>query len=218
MTPAKRAMDLALALGLGIVLALPILIIALAIWLIDGRPVFYPSERMKGPETPFTLWKFRTMAPDQGDTGVSGGYKTARITATGRFLRRKRLDELPQLWNILKGDMSFVGPRPPLRRYVELCPETYAEVLRNRPGVTGLATLMFHAREERLLAGCRDAEETERVYLSRCVPAKARLDLLWARKRSLCVDAWLIARTGARALGLERRPKMRQRRAAQTGS
>lgn len=218
MTPAKRAMDIALALCLGLVLALPILIIALAIWLIDGRPVFYPSERMKGPATAFTLWKFRTMAPDRGDSGVSGGYKADRITATGRFLRRKRLDELPQLWNILKGDMSFVGPRPPLRRYVDLCPDIYAEVLRNRPGVTGLATLMFHAREERLLARCRDAEETERVYLRHCVPAKARLDLLWARRRSLCLDAWLVSRTGARALGLERRPKMRRRRAARPGS
>lgn len=208
MTPAKRAMDIGLALCLAVVLAGPLLLICLWILVIDGRPVFYPSERMKTPDAPFTLWKFRTMTADRHDTGVSGGYKSARITRTGRWLRRKRLDELPQLWNILKGDMSFVGPRPPLRRYVELRPDLYARVLRNRPGVTGLATLAYHATEERLLAECRDARETEEVYLRRCVPAKARLDLLWARKRSLCYDAALIWQTAARVL-LRKRPRRR---------
>ncbi|MEO0752875.1 MAG: sugar transferase, partial [Pseudomonadota bacterium] len=147
-----------------------------------------------------TLWKFRTMTVVHTDDGVSGGDKTARITPTGAILRRRRLDELPQLFNILRGDMSFVGPRPPLRRYVDLCPDIYAKVLRNRPGVTGLATLHYHWREERLLASCKTPEETNRIYLNRCVPAKARLDLLWARNRSLCFDIALIWRTSARVL------------------
>ena len=210
MTASKRAMDIGLALVLGIVLALPMLVIALAIALIDGRPILYRSERMKTPDESFWLWKFRTMVPDREDSGVSGGYKRARITRTGRFLRRTRLDELPQLWNILRGDMSFVGPRPPLRRYVELCPEIYAEVLRNRPGVTGMATLCFHAKEEALLAACKSPEETEAVYVSRCIPAKARLDRFWARRQSLRLDGALIVQTGARALGLRscgRRPR-----------
>lgn len=206
MTFSKRLMDLGLALILAVVLILPIAIIAVWILLRDGRPVFYPSERMKGVNQPFTLWKFRTMRSDRYDTGVSGGYKSARITRTGRALRGKRLDELPQLYNILKGDMSFVGPRPPQRRYVELRPDLYARVLQNRPGVTGLATLAYHGKEEELLAACTDAADTERVYLKHCVPAKARLDLLWARHRSFCYDAALIVETVRRVL-IRRRQK-----------
>ncbi|MEQ9258048.1 MAG: sugar transferase [Roseovarius sp.] len=205
MTPLKRAMDIVISLFLIVVLALPIGLIALWIWVTDGRPIFYGSERMKSPTEPFTLWKFRSMKTDRNDTGVSGGYKDARITRTGRILRAKRLDELPQLWNILKGDMSFVGPRPPLRRYVDLRPALYAEVLKNRPGVTGYATLVYHGMEARLLASCRDAEETERVYLEKCVPAKARLDILWAGKRNLCYDFGLMLETVGRVLLRKRR-------------
>ncbi|WP_101067070.1 sugar transferase [Roseovarius salinarum] len=207
MTPVKRVFDILLALALGIVLAPLIAVIAIVILLRDGRPVFYLSERMTTPERGFQLWKFRTMTVVERDTGVSGGDKAARITPTGRALRRYRLDEIPQLLNILRGDMSFVGPRPPLRRYVEMCPETYARVLRNRPGVTGLATLVFHGREARLLSPCRTAEETEAVYLRRCVPAKARLDLIWARNRTLCYDFWLMLATVIRVMP----PRLRRR-------
>lgn len=195
MTLGKRLFDIALALILGAVLIVPILILSGLILLRDGRPVLYLSERMKTPDTGFQLWKFRTMSVVQSDSGVSGGDKTARITPLGARLRRYRLDELPQLWNILRGDISFVGPRPPLRRYVELCPDLYARVLRSRPGVTGLATIVFHKTEERLLSACRSADETEAVYLRRCVPIKAKLDLIYARNQSLCYDAALILET-----------------------
>lgn len=195
MTAGKRAMDIGLALLLCVVLFVPIVIIAALILIRDGRPVFFTSTRMKDPTTPFTLWKFRTMAPCAADHTVSAGYKNKVITRTGRILRRTRLDELPQLLNILRGDISFVGPRPPLPRYVSLYPEIYEEVLQNRPGVTGLATLRFHRREERLLAGCCDATETDHVYRQRCIPAKAKLDLIWARNHSLCFDLILIGET-----------------------
>ncbi len=105
-----------------IVLAVPLLpvmaVTAIVILLRDGRPVLFISERMKTTEQGFALVKFRTMKPNAADGRASGGDKTSLITRTGTFLRRTRLDELPQLWNILMGDMSFVGPRPPLRRYV----------------------------------------------------------------------------------------------------
>lgn len=205
MTLGKRLLDLCLALLLVVILAGPFLIVALVVLIKDGRPIFYASERMSAPNKAFTLWKFRTMTETDEDQGVSGGDKEDRITATGKSLRRRRLDELPQLLNILKGDMSFVGPRPPLRRYVELCPDVYAEVLKNRPGVTGLATLNYHGREERLLAACSTQEETEEIYLKKCVPAKARLDLIWARNRSICFDSVLIWRTIARVLFKVRR-------------
>ncbi|WP_420555929.1 sugar transferase [Roseovarius sp.] len=195
MSPGKRAMDIALALLLVVVLLIPTLLVAAAILVLDGRPILYPSKRMKAPGQSFILWKFRTMTNTGRDASVSGAYKQSRITKTGRFLRRKRLDELPQLWNILKGDMSFVGPRPPLPRFVRLCPLVYAEVLKNRPGVTGLATLVFHRREEQLLSRCHSQAETDEVYLRRCVPAKAKIDLIWARNRTLCFDAALIVRT-----------------------
>jgi lipopolysaccharide/colanic/teichoic acid biosynthesis glycosyltransferase len=202
MTAGKRALDIGLGLLLSVVLALPMVIIAALILIRDGRPVFYPSTRMKDPTTPFTLWKFRTMAPRAADHTVSAGYKNKAITRTGHVLRRTRLDELPQLFNILRGDISFVGPRPPLPRYVTLCPEIYTEVLRNRPGVTGLATLRFHRREEQLLARCRDAAETDHVYRQRCIPAKAKLDLIWARNHSVCFDLRLIVETAKRVFSV----------------
>ena len=205
MTPAKRALDLILALALSVLLAPVIAIIALVILLRDGRPVFYVAERMKAPGQPFNLWKFRTMRVVRQDSGVSGGDKSGRITATGRFLRRTRLDEMDQLLNVLRGDISFVGPRPPLRRYVEQFPELYGEVLKSRPGITGLATLAYHRTEERLLADCATPEETEVVYTRRCVPAKARLDLIYARNRNICYDIKLMAATVIRRISLHRR-------------
>ena len=199
MTAGKRATDIVLALLLGLILLPVILAIALVILLRDGRPVLYLSERMKTPSEPFTLLKFRTMTTTRNDSGVCGGDKTTRITPTGQILRRTRLDELPQLLNILRGDLSFVGPRPPLRAYVEKHPDIYARVLRSRPGVTGLATLRYHRTEERLLSACRTAAETDAMYSRRCVPAKARLDTIWAANRSLCFDAALMIETAARA-------------------
>lgn len=201
MSAGKRALDIVLALLLVLLLWPLALGIAIAIRLTDGAPVFYVAERMRGVGEPFMLWKFRTMRNAVQNDGVSGGDKGARITGLGRFLRRTRLDELPQLWNILNGDISFVGPRPPLRRYVEMFPELYGEVLKARPGVTGLATLAFHAREEALLKGCRTAEETEAVYVRRCVPVKARLDLLYRDNRTLCWDVRLMVATVIRRVG-----------------
>ena len=205
MTPGKRALDLGLAAVLVLGLALPLAGLMALMWARQGRPILHGSERMQTPARAFTLWKLRTMRPDPGDTGVSGGDKTDRITPMGHVLRRTRGDELPQLYNILRGDISFVGPRPPLRAYVERFPALYARVLRSRPGVTGLATLVFHAREEALLAACATPGETDRVYARRCVPRKARLALLYARRRTLALDLWLIWLTVARAAGLAAR-------------
>lgn len=193
--PVTRALDVGYALGLGVLLSPLILWVAWRIWRTDGRPILYKSERMHAPGQPFVLWKFRTMAQVAQDGGVSGGDKAARISPTGAMLRRRRLDELPQLWNILRGDVGFVGPRPPLRRYVEMYPALYAEVLRDRPGVTGLASHVFHAREEKLLADSGSAVETEAIYCRRCIPIKARLDLIYARRRTPCSDMRLMFAT-----------------------
>lgn len=195
MTPQKRLFDLAIALVLALILVLPFAVLVIVLLIREGRPVFYVSERMRAPDRPFQLWKLRTMTVVDRDSGVSGGDKASRITPTGRFLRRTRLDEIPQLWNVIRGDMSFVGPRPPLRSYVERFPEIYGLVLRSRPGITGLATLRFHAHEERLIAQCRSAEETDSVYARRCVPRKAALDLIYQRNQSVCYDIRLMVET-----------------------
>lgn len=202
MTFKKRVFDVICALAL-LVLLLPLILwVAILIRVRDGGPVIYKSERMKSPDQAFLLWKFRTMTQDQNDSGVSGGDKTARITKTGAMLRRTRLDELPQLWNILRGDIRFVGPRPPLRDYVERFPNLYGKVLKSRPGITGLATLAFHKREESLLAKCKTAAETDHVYSTKCVPAKARLDLMYQQTNSLCYDFKLMLATVFKRLDL----------------
>jgi len=202
MTTAKRALDLGLVL-LGAGLVLPLLAgLALAALLAQGRPLLHVSERMRGPGQGFALVKLRSMRPDPADAGVSGGDKAGRITGFGHLLRRCRGDELPQLWNVLKGEMSLVGPRPPLRRYVEAFPELYTSVLAARPGLTGLATLVCHRHEARLLAACRTPAETDAVYARRCVPLKARVDLIYLANRSLAMDLWLIVLTLGRVLRL----------------
>ena len=195
MTPAKRIFDILVALLLGALLAVPVVLTALVILIMDGRPVFYISERMKTPTQGFRLIKFRTMKTVAADSGVSGGDKATRVTRTGRFLRRSRLDEVPQLLNVLRGDISFVGPRPPLRQYVERFPDLYAQVLQSRPGVTGLASVYFHAHEEFLLAKAQDAAETDAIYARACVPRKARLDLIYQRQHNLCMDAMIMLKT-----------------------
>ena len=193
----KRLFDIALSL-IGLILTAPVLLgLSAALLIRDGRPIFYVSERMKTPTTPFRLIKFRTMsnvAADQ-NTGVTGGDKADRITPMGRFLRRTRLDELPQLINILRGDMSFVGPRPPLRRYTDLAPALYSDVLACKPGITGLATLYFHAHEERLIAPATTPDETEAIYVRRCVPRKAKLDLIYKDNANVCYDAVILWQT-----------------------
>lgn len=195
MTWRKRLFDLFFVTLLIVILG-PILLMIL-IWLLvkEGRPVFYLADRMTTPSRSFRLWKLRTMTVVSEDSGVSGGDKAARITKTGAWLRSKRLDEFPQLWNILKGDLSFVGPRPPLRQYVEANPELYAKVLKSRPGVTGLASIAYHKHEAALLARCQTPEETDAVYSRICVPAKARLDLIYQRHQNMCFDFDLVFQT-----------------------
>ncbi len=195
MSVGKRLFDVGFALFLLVPLSVVIGSVAAALLLVQGRPVFYVSDRMRAPGQPFRLLKFRTMTLTDVDSGATGAHKHWRITPFGRFLRRTRIDELPQLFNILRGDMSFVGPRPPLREYVERFPTRYAQVLRTRPGVTGLATLIYHAHEDRIMARCHSPEATEDAYYRRCLPTKLRLDMIYQRRRSISMDLWIILNT-----------------------
>lgn len=214
MTLTKRLFDI----GFTIFLAPPALAVFAVIFVLlllrEGWPVFYGSERMHAPGKGFTLWKFRTMRTVAKDTGVSGGDKSDRITPFGRKLRRMRMDELPQFLNILRGEISFVGPRPPLRQYVETYPDIYTQVLRSRPGVTGLASLVFARHEEAILRDCATPEDTDATYARRCVPRKARIDLLYQNNASFGLDLWLIALTVARSAGWARGRRLPRRRPA----
>jgi len=196
MTWQKRIFFDLLFASLPVVILSPVIIGLLAwLWIGQGRPLFYAAERMKTPDQGFELWKFRTMQAADDDQGVSGANKNARITKIGAKLRRSRLDELPQLFNILRGDLSFVGPRPPLREYVERFPELYNEVLRSRPGVTGLATIVYNEHETALLARCNTSQETDDVYCRACIPRKARLDMIYQRHQSTLFDFDLVFQT-----------------------
>lgn len=200
MTVQKRLFDLFTACVLSVIVLPLVALIALAILIIDGGPVFHISERMKTPTQGFRFYKFRTMRPDPNDSGVSGGDKTDRITRTGAFLRRSRLDELPQLFNLFKGDISAVGPRPPLREYVKRFPDVYEQVLRSRPGITGLATVHFNRHEHWLLARSRSAAETDALYCRACIPRKARLDMIYQAHQGFCFDLLIILKTFAPSL------------------
>lgn len=193
MTVGKRLFDIVCGCGLAVIVS-PIMIwICYRIWREGDGPIFYVAERMKSPTEPFGLLKFRSMSVAAiDDLGVTGGDKSRRITPLGEKLRKRRLDELPQVWNIIKGDISFVGPRPPLKEYVDRFPDIYADVLRSRPGVTGLASLVFHRREEQLLAACETPEQTDDTYCRLCIPAKAKLDLMYQRSYRPCLDYWII--------------------------
>jgi FlaA1/EpsC-like NDP-sugar epimerase/lipopolysaccharide/colanic/teichoic acid biosynthesis glycosyltransferase len=192
-TRSKRAFDLVVAGLAALILAVPFGVILILQAVVMGRPIFYASERMRSEQDAFVLWKLRSMRPDVANQqGVSGGDKVDRIPPWGRFLRASRLDEVPQLWNILRGDMTLVGPRPPLRMYVDRFPQHYAQVLRARPGLTGLATLVLHRWETRLLANCRTAGQTDAVYARRCIPRKAHIDALYQRHACLRLDVAIL--------------------------
>lgn len=192
MPGSKRLFDVGFALILLVPLSLVMAVVALVLLIAQGRPIFYSAHRMRGPNRAFTQLKFRTMLRQEDDFGATGAHKHWRITPIGHFLRRTRIDELPQLFNILKGDMSFVGPRPPLREYVERFPAVYTQVLKSRPGVTGLATLIYHRHEDRILARCKSAEATEDAYYRRCLPAKLKIDLIYQRHRDYRMDLWIL--------------------------
>lgn len=195
MPPGKRAFDIVFSLILLVPLGVVMAVVAAVLLVAQGRPVLFVQWRMCSPTRAFPLIKFRTMVEAETEFGVTGADQHWRITPLGHFLRRTRLDELPQLLNILRGHMSFVGPRPPMPELVQAAPEVFAQVLRSRPGVTGLATLIYHRHEYRILRECRTAQETRDTYLRRCLPAKARIDLIYQQYRTLWLDLWIIAST-----------------------
>ena len=211
----KRSFDIAVSL-LFITLLLPVMAgIALAMVAKGHRPILYISERMSSRWHGFQLIKFRTMRalkPGESDVGVScGATKRLRVTAMGRFLRDKRLDELPQLFNVLRGDISLVGPRPPLRRHTDMFPRIYDRILMDLPGLTGLASVIYHRHEETILGALPGGKQSEAVYIRRCLPRKARIDLIYQRNASLALDCYVLYLTAAKFVRLPGRRARRMR-------
>ncbi|PIE12964.1 MAG: sugar transferase [Rhodobacterales bacterium] len=216
----KPVVDVIVAIALLVLFSPLMLAVIIRAFVKNDRPIFYIAERMIDLNKSFMLIKFRTMrAPEPGEcnAGVSGGNKAHRVTEFGKFLRRYRLDEGPQLVNIITGSISFVGPRPPLRRYTEKYPEIYGQILKNRPGLTGLATIIYHNHETRLLERAKTAEETEQIYVRRCIPRKARLDLIYQRNISLRLDLYIVYLTAAKIFPLPGRRVRRLRRHSGAG-
>ncbi len=192
MTAAKRVLDL-LGAGAGLVLLLPFgLVVGVCSKLADGGPVLYRQVRVGRYGRPFRILKFRSMVvyADRLGHAITQG-QDPRITPLGRFLRKTKLDELPQLWNVLLGEMSLVGPRPEVPRYVEHYTPEQLEVLRCKPGITDLASLLFRD-EEALLRGAADVEQ---FYLRYCLPKKIELNLEYARRAGVLQDCWIILQT-----------------------
>lgn len=192
MAMAKRLFDvLAAAIGLAL-LALPGLVLALMIKLDSPGPVFFRQERVGRHGRTFRIHKFRTMRVDAERQGQLTVGEDARVTRTGRWLRAHRLDELPQLIDVLRGDMSLVGPRPEVPRYVALYPPALRErVLAVRPGITDPASLAFRGEASQLAA----AADPEREYVEVILPRKLALAADYAARASLWTDLGVVART-----------------------
>jgi lipopolysaccharide/colanic/teichoic acid biosynthesis glycosyltransferase len=189
---AKRGFDIVFSLA-GLVLLLPVLLaVALMVKLDDRGPVFFRQIRVGRYGRTFRIAKFRTMGvgADRKGPGITAA-GDRRVTRTGRVLRRTKLDELPQLWNVLCGEMSFVGPRPEIPGYVALYTPEQRSVLDLRPGITDEATIAFRD-EEALLAAAADPEK---YYLEHCLPRKISLNLAYARRAGVLGDVGVILRT-----------------------
>jgi len=188
----KRLLDV-VAGGFGLLLLSPLLAaVAALVKCSSAGPVFFRQERIGRGGRPFFILKFRSMvreAPESGGPITFGD--DPRVTRAGRWLRKTKIDELPQLFNVLRGEMSLVGPRPEVRRYVEMFQEDYAEILRVRPGMTDLASLKY--RDEAAILG--QAADPEEEYVRRVLPEKIRLAREYVRRQSLLLDLTIICRT-----------------------
>ncbi len=191
----KRTFDIVAAL-LGLLLLAPLLLILMVLVRITSRgPALFCQQRVGKNFRPFTIYKLRTMVPEAPQQGlaITAG-RDPRITWIGHILRKTKLDEFPQLWNVLKGDMSFVGPRPEVQKYVDMFHDDYALILQLRPGITDLASIEFS--DESAILG--RAADPEREYIENILPRKMALAKDYVQRSSLWLDLAIIFRTLAK--------------------
>lgn len=190
----KRALDL-VASSAALAIVGPTIAAVAAVIKLDSRgPVFYRGERVGLNGKPFKIFKFRSMVVDAerlGGPSTSGN--DSRVTRVGRFIRKYKLDELPQLINVLVGDMSLVGPRPEVKRYVDMYTEEEKKILSVRPGITDWASMKFHNEGEIIAeSGFQDPEQ---AYMELIRPEKLRLQLKYVSERNVKTDAEILFRT-----------------------
>jgi lipopolysaccharide/colanic/teichoic acid biosynthesis glycosyltransferase len=188
----KRIFDFIASL-IGLILLSPFLvIIGVLVKISDKGPVFYRSKRVGQNFKPFYLLKFRTMVVNAEELGPSitkGGDQ--RITKIGKFLRKTKLDELPQLWNVIKGELSLVGPRPEVEKYISFYKDDYKEILKIRPGITDYAAIKFR-NEEEILA---KFEDLEKAYIENVLPEKIKLYKTYLNEIGFLTDLKIIFKT-----------------------
>lgn len=188
----KRFFDIFFSF-IGLIILLPFLIIISIIILIDdSSPVFYLQERIGKNFKPFKIIKFRTMTQGSDKKGLlTVGNDDKRITKTGYFLRKNKLDELPQLFNVLKGDMSFVGPRPEVKKYVDLYNDEQKKILLVKPGITDYASMVFR-NENEILA---KSDNPENTYIENIMPEKIKLNNKYIDNNNIIIDFKIIFKT-----------------------
>jgi lipopolysaccharide/colanic/teichoic acid biosynthesis glycosyltransferase len=193
----KRLVDILFSIGiLGLFFPLGCFL-SLAILLESKGGIFYRQERIGKDGKAFFLLKFRSMRPLADQSGkLTIGTKDPRITRVGTFIRKYKLDEFPQFINVLKGEMSLVGPRPEVSEYVELYSQEQQKVLGYKPGITDVASLAYF-EENRLLA---ESQDPHRTYVEEIMPEKLRLNLDYQQKANVLTDIGVIIRTALRIL------------------
>ena len=175
----------------------PVLIVVSVLIVLDSKGgVFYKQKRVGLNQKEFGLYKFRTMRPDSDGVKITVGDRDPRVTNIGYYLRKYKLDELPQLLNILEGDMSVVGPRPEVKQYVDLYTQEQLRVLSVKPGLSDLATLEY-VNESEILAR---SENPEKTYIEEIMPNKLKLNLQYIDNQSLVTDLKIIFKTFARII------------------
>jgi lipopolysaccharide/colanic/teichoic acid biosynthesis glycosyltransferase len=195
----KRLFDIILSI-IGLIILAPFFIIIALLIVLDSRGgVFYRQVRVGKNGKDFYLFKFRSMRTDADKKGllITVGGRDSRITRMGYFIRKYKVDELPQLLNVLFGDMSLVGPRPEVRRYVDMYNEEQKKVLTVKPGITDYASIEY-SNENELLG---KAADPEKVYIEEIMPAKLRLNLRYIAEQGLATDLKIIFKTIAKIIG-----------------
>lgn len=188
----KRLFDI-VSSGLGLIVLSPLFAI-LAVWIkADSKgPVFYRQIRVGRNNRDFRLYKFRSMRPDSDKFGlITVGGRDPRVTRSGYYIRKYKLDEFPQLINVFLGDMSLVGPRPEVRKYVDMYTPEQMRVLKVRPGITSLASIRYRNENDILAA----SEDPDRTYIEQVMPDKLAIDLEYVDRATLWNDIKLIFST-----------------------
>ncbi len=188
----KRILDILITL-IGIILFFPLIIaVSLIILLSSGYPVFFLQERVGKDWKIFKIIKFRTMVKNAEKMGMGiSSYNDTRITSIGKILRKFKIDELPQIFNVFAGNMSLVGPRPELLKYAEYYADDYSEILKIKPGITDYASIEF--KDESLLLN--NSNDNEKVYLNKILPEKISLYKKYLKEANLKTDLKIIFST-----------------------